>query len=40
MWLILLAFTYVTQHGFRGCLGLIVPILFPNFLRSARLRFT
>jgi hypothetical protein len=31
MWLILLAFTYVTQHGFRGCLGLIVPILFPNF---------
>jgi hypothetical protein len=31
MWLILLAFTYVMEHGLRGCLELIVPILFPSF---------
>ena len=30
MWLILLAFTYVMNHGFRRCLELIVPILFPR----------
>jgi hypothetical protein len=40
MWLILLAFTYVMKHRFRGCLGLIVPILFPNFPRRLRPRFT
>jgi hypothetical protein len=32
MWLILLAFTYVMQHGFSGCLELIVPVLFLHFV--------
>jgi hypothetical protein len=37
MWLILLAFTYVIYHGFRGCLELIVPILFLHCRHSSRL---
>jgi hypothetical protein len=39
MWLILLAFTYVIKHHFRGCLELIVPIMFPNFLLSRAKQF-
>ena len=31
MWLILLAFAYVTQQGFRGCLGFIVHHFVPTF---------
>ena len=35
MWLILLAFTYVTQHGFRGVWGLLFPFC-SQILRTAR----